>query len=162
MPAIESPVEGHADQHRPLATYGVLVALFNAAFVGFLVLAGRRGRLPARYDTRDLVLLGVATFKISRLLAKDRVTSVIRAPFTRFEEDAGHGEVEEAARGTGAQRAIGELLICPYCLAQWVATALVAGLALAPRSTRAVAAAFTIFGLSDVVQLAYSAAEQKT
>jgi len=162
MPSIDV-TSGHSpDQHRPLTAYGVFVALFNTLFVAFLVAAGRRGRLPARYTNQDLVLLGIATFKISRLLAKDRVTSVIRAPFTRFQEDAGHGEVDEAARGSGPRRAIGELLICPYCLAQWIAAALVAGLVLAPRSTRAVAALFTIFGLSDVVQLAYATAQQKT
>jgi hypothetical protein len=156
----ETASHGHADQHRPLLAYGVLVALFNAAFVAFLVLAGRRGRLPERYDTRDLVLLGVATFRLSRLLTKDRVTSGLRAPFTRFEDDTGHGEVEESARGTGARRAIGELLVCPYCLSQWIAAALVAGLAIAPRVTRAVAAIFTVAGLSSIVQLAYGTARR--
>ncbi len=94
-------VDGHADQYRPLAGYSVLAAAFNALFIAFLVLAGRRGRLPERYATRDLALLGAATFKLSRLIAKDRVTSFLRAPFTRFQQDSGHGEVEEAARGRG-------------------------------------------------------------
>jgi hypothetical protein len=44
---------------------------------------------------------------------------VLRAPFTRFQDDTGYGEVEEAARGTGFRRAIGELLICQYCVSQW-------------------------------------------
>jgi hypothetical protein len=157
---LKSPAEGHAEQERPLAAYGVAIALFNALFVAFLVIAGRRGRLPARYSPRDLVLLGVATLKLSRLITKSRVMSAVRAPFTRFQGDAGHGEVDEAARGTGPRRAIGELLICPYCLAQWIAAALLAGLVVAPRSTRAVAAMFTIFGVSDVVQAAYARARQ--
>jgi hypothetical protein len=155
-------VADHADQYRPLAGYSMLAAAFNALFVAFLILAGRRGRLPERYGTGDLMLLGAATFKLSRLIAKDRVTSFLRAPFTRFQEDSGHGEVAEAARGRGLQRAVGELVVCPYCLAQWVAASLVAGLAVAPRATRAVAAVFTIFGLSDVVQIAYSKLEQSS
>ncbi len=155
-------VDDHADQHRPLAGYSLLAVAFNALFVAFLVLAGRRGRLPERYGTRDLMLLGAATFKLSRLLAKDRVTSFLRAPFTRFQEDTGHGEVAEAARGRGLQRAVGELVVCPYCLAQWVAAALVVGIAVAPRATRAVAAVFTVFGLSDIVELAYSKLEQSS
>jgi hypothetical protein len=106
-------IEGHSDRYRPLGAYALLAAIFNASFVAFLVAAGRRDALPERYGTRDLVLLGVATFKFSRPIAKDRVTSFLRAPFTRFEEDSGHGEVEEATRGTGLQRAVGELLICP-------------------------------------------------
>jgi Protein of unknown function (DUF1360) len=59
-----------------------------------------------------------------------------RAPFTRFQDDAGAGEVNEAARGHGLQRAIGELLVCPYCLDLWIAAAFTAGLLVAPRATR--------------------------
>jgi hypothetical protein len=98
---------------------------------------------------------------MSRLLAKDRVTSVLRAPFTRFQEDTGRGEVSEAACGKGIQRAIGERLICEYCLAQWVAAGFALGHALAPRETRLVAATFAVFGASDVLNLAYPAAQQR-
>jgi hypothetical protein len=158
---VPDPLAGHSDQHRPLGAYGLLTAIFNIAVVALVVVAGRRGRLPQRYGAGDLVLVAAATAKLSRLVARDRVTSAIRAPFTRFEEDAGHGEVDEAARGRGLQRAIGELVVCPYCLAQWIAAALVAGLALAPRATRAVAAIFTVFGLSDLLQLGRSALEER-
>ena len=53
------------------------------------------------------------------------MTSFLRAPFTRFQESSGQGEVvEEEPCGHGLRLAVGELLVCPYCLAQWVATAL--------------------------------------
>ena len=152
---------GHADQHRPLGSYGVLVALFNGALGAGLLAASRSGRLPERYGARDVVLLGVATFRLSRLIAKDRVTSVVRAPFTRFQEDVGHGEVAEAARGVGPRRAIGELLVCDYCLAPWVAAPGVLGLAFAPRATRAVASLFCVHAVADVLQLAYSRALER-
>jgi hypothetical protein len=58
--------------------------------------------LPERPSAADIALAGIATHKVTRLIAKDRVTSFIRAPFTRYQEPAGHGELEEAARGTGA------------------------------------------------------------
>jgi hypothetical protein len=79
-----------------------------------LVAARARDRLPDRLGAGDVALLATATAKLSRVIAKDRVTSTLRAPFTRFQEDTGRGEVSEAARGRGAQRAIGELLICEY------------------------------------------------
>lgn len=142
----------HAEQHRPLLAYGGLTVAFNG-LVGAFLLLGRR-RLPDRYGAGDLALGALATAKASRLIARDRVTAVVRAPFTRFQGDAAHGEVEEAARGTGARRAIGELLVCPYCLAQWVAAAFVGGLSFAPRATRALGAIFAVFQLSDFVQLA--------
>lgn len=159
--AARAAVAGHSDQYRPLGGYAVLAAVFNGLFVAFLAAAGRRGRLPEGYAARDLLLLGAATFKFSRLVTKDRVTAFVRAPFTRFEDDTGHGEVDEKARGRGVQRAMGELLVCEYCLAQWVAAAFVAGLAVAPRATRATAAVYTVFGLSDLVGYAYSAAEDR-
>ena len=65
--------------------------------------------------TGDLLLVGIATHKLSRLLAKDKVTSFIRAPFTRYQEPSGQGEVEEEPYGHGLHLAVGELLVCPYC-----------------------------------------------
>jgi hypothetical protein len=117
------------------------------------------GELPERPAASDVALVTVATHKAARLLAKDRVASTIRAPFTRFQDDAGAGEVSEAARGRGLRRAFGELLVCPYCLSVWIAGAFSAGLIVAPRPTRWVAAVLaTAFG-SDLLQIAYKKAE---
>jgi hypothetical protein len=101
----------------------------------------------------------VATHKLSRLIARDRVTSAFRAPFTRFQGDAGPGEVNEAARGHGLRRAIGELLVCPYCLDLWVSAGLVGGLIAAPRSTRWIASVFGAMAAADVLQMAHAKAE---
>jgi hypothetical protein len=109
----------------------------------------------------DLVTIGVASHKLSRLIAKDKVTSPLRAPFTEFDERGGPAEFEESARGTGLRRAIGELLICPYCLGLWVVAALSLGLLFAPRLTRLVASAFSALTISDFLQIAYKAAEEK-
>ena len=158
--AVAQPFEGHADQYRPFGGYAALVGAFNLSKAAFLVAAERRGRLPERYPLADLALLSAGTFKLSRLIAKDRVTSVLRGPFTTFQDDVGHGEVDEAARGRGLRRAVGELLVCDYCLGQWVAAAYLAGYAVAPRPTRAVAALFTVYGAADVLQLGYSRLEQ--
>lgn len=150
---MDDPTSGHADQYRPLAGYGALIVAFNAAVGAGLVAAARNDRLPERYGVGDLALASVATYKVSRLITKDRVTSALRAPFTRFQEDSGHGEVEEAARGTGLRRAVGELLVCPDCIGQWVAAGFLGGLVAAPRPTRAVAAMFTIYAAADALQL---------
>jgi hypothetical protein len=95
------------------------------------------------------------------MVAKDRATSFIRAPFTRYQEASGHGEVEEQPRGSGLRLAIGELLVCPYCLAQWLSAAFAVGLVAAPRATRFVAGIYVAETLSDVLQLAYRAAEDR-
>lgn len=158
MAGAYDPREGH-----PLASYAVLTATFGAALAGSLLLARARGReLPERIPARDVVLAGIATHKLSRLLAKDRVTSAIRAPFTEFQDAAGHGEVRERARGRGLQRAIGELLVCPFCLGQWVAGAFTVGYVAAPRLTRVLAAMWTAEAIADAAQLAYVAAEERS
>ncbi len=80
-------------EDRPVVSYGVLMAGFvgvSAAFSGWVARSNRE--LPEQLSSRDLALITVATHKASRLLAKDRVTSAVRAPFTRFEEEGGPGE----------------------------------------------------------------------
>ena len=154
--------ERYSDAPMPLRDYAGLVALFNVAMVGGLALAERSGRsIPERVGVGDLVLMGVATHKLSRLITKDRVTSFARAPFTRYEEPAGHGEIEEHARGTGMRRAVGQLLTCPYCISQWVAGGFTVGLVAAPRPTRLAAALFAAIAISDGLQLAWKAAETR-
>jgi hypothetical protein len=145
-----------AHEHRPLAAYAALSTGLTAAFAAATAAAARRrGGLPESYRMRDLALAGIATHKISRTLAKEKVTSWVRAPFTRFQEPAGFGELDEQPRGTGMQRAIGELLVCPYCLGHWVASAFGVGLIGAPRTTRLVAFVFTAETIADFLQLAY-------
>lgn len=150
------------DEHRPLAGYAALTSVFGAAMTGGLVAARRSGRgLPEQFAVQDVLMAGIATQKVSRLIAKDKVTSTVRAPFTRFQEKSGHGEVEEAARGRGLRHATGELLVCPYCVAQWVAGAFTLGYVFAPRLTRLLAAMWTVHAVADIAQLAYAAAEDR-
>jgi hypothetical protein len=143
---------GHSDQYRPLGGYAALMGAFGTLSAAGLVAADRGGVLPEGFHAADLGLAAIATYKLSRLVSRDRVTSALRAPFTRFQGDAGHGEVDEAARGRGLRRAVGELLVCPDCLGLWVAGAFTAGLVAHPRATRTVAAAFTIHAVSDALQ----------
>jgi hypothetical protein len=157
------PFAGYAPRdERPLGAYTALTAAFGVGLAGALIGLKASGReLPERPSAGDLVLAGVATHKVSRLLAKDKVTSFLRAPFTRFQEPSGQGEVEEAPRGTGLRLAVGELLVCPYCVAQWVAAAFACGMVGAPRLTRFIAGVYAAETVSDFLQLAYSAAEER-
>ncbi|HEX8752359.1 MAG TPA: DUF1360 domain-containing protein, partial [Solirubrobacterales bacterium] len=139
----------------------LLMASFSAAFAAALTLIGRRRGLPERVGGGDVALLGVASHKLSRLVAKDKVTSPLRAPFTELEGSGGPAELEEQARGRGLRRAVGELLICPYCLGLWVAAGFSLGLLVAPRATRVVASVLAALTLSDFLQIAYKAAEEK-
>jgi hypothetical protein len=141
--------------------YAALLALYSVALGGFLLWRQRMKRLPTRISATDLLLVGVATHKGSRLLAKDKVTAPLRRPFAEYEEPAGPGGVEDTPRGSGMRHAIGELLVCPYCLGQWVATAFACGLLVAPRLTRFVASILAVVTASDFLQVVYKAGEEK-
>lgn len=147
---------------RPLGGYLALMSVYAGATGGALIALRRAGKpLPERISPGDVVLIGVASHKISRTLTKDRVTSFLRAPFTRFQEPSGKGEVEEEPRGEGLQLAVGELLVCPYCVGQWVATGLTLGIVASPRLTRVLSTVFVANTLSDFLQAAYRAAEAR-
>ncbi len=149
------------ETERPIGGYTALTGLFAGLCVAFAEWMRRSGRqLPERVGGADLALITIATHKLSRLITKERVTSALRRPFTRYQRDGGPGEVEEEARGRGLRRAIGELLICPYCVGMWIAAAFTAGLVVAPRPTRWIASALTALFGSDLLQIAYKRAEQ--
>ena len=155
--------EGYAEpqERPPFRTYAALAAVFNTGFAGALLTAKRSGRLPENISTRDVVLIGTASHKLSRLLAKDKITTFLRAPFTEYQGRAGPAEVEERSRGGEVRGAIGELLICPYCLGLWAAGAFHVGLLFAPRVTRVATSTLTALTLSDFLQIAYKAAEDR-
>lgn len=148
------------EKRDSLRGYGVLMGVFGSlasAFATWFRASGRQ--LPDRIEGRDLLLVTVASHKASRMISKDRVTSPLRVPFARYEGDAGAGEVREKPRGTGLRRAIGELLLCPYCLGMWTSSALIAGLLVVPRFTRWLATVLVVFFGSETLQIAYKKAE---
>jgi hypothetical protein len=91
----------------------------------------------------------------------DSASSPLRAPFTRYKGVSGPAELAEEARGGGVRKAVGELVTCPFCLSQWVATGFVLGFALAPRPTRMAASVFASLALADFLQFGYVWAERK-
>ena len=156
------PFSGYDGEDQPLAGRITLVAAFGASLAAATLAARATGRQPPeRPHPADVLMVGVATHKLSRLLTKSKATSFVRAPFTEFEHPKGHGEVEERPRGRGARRAVGELLVCPYCLSQWISAGFAAGLVLAPRATRLIAATYSAQALADFLQLVYLAAEKR-
>jgi len=140
--------------HR-IVGYLTLLSLYGGA-LGAAALIGRGREMPDRYGVQDLVVGAVATHKFTRLLAKDGVTTPLRAPFTQFEDNAGSAEVNEHPREGHLTHVPGEVLSCPFCLAPWVATAYAVGLALNPRLARAWASTFAVVAGSDWLQQGYA------
>ncbi len=148
-------------EERPLGSYAGLLATYLTA-VSALIFAGRvrRVRLPERIPASDLALLTIGVFRASRLITKDSVTAVARAPFTEFKEPAGHGEVNEEVIGTGLRHAVGELISCPFCISVWLATVGMFAMLASPRATRVVCSILSAVAGADALQFAYSAMGQ--
>jgi len=135
-----------------------LLGAYAVSGAGLAALLVTRRKVP-RLTAGDIALMSVATFKLSRVIARDPITSPLRAPFTSFEGPADTpSELRETVRGSGLRKAVGELLTCPFCTGQWVATALIAGMLVAPRETRVATSLLTATAVADGLHLAYSAA----
>lgn len=150
---------GGTEPRERLAPYLLLTGSYAAVLGAFVWRF--RDRLPETISAGDLALIGVASHKTSRALSTDKVTAPLRAPFTEHEGEAGPGELEESPRGTGLRHTVGELIVCPFCLDQWVATGYAAGLVVAPRATRFVASVMATVAISDFLHIGYKTAEQQ-
>lgn len=131
---------------RPLPQYAALATVFTGALGTFVVLA--RDRLPEEIGLHDLGRIGLASYKLGRLVAREDVTAWVRAPVTQ-DEDA----QEPVQRGTA--RVLGELVTCPYCIGLWVSAGLTAALAVRPRETRLVATVFGAQAVADFLNAAF-------
>jgi hypothetical protein len=119
-------------EEQLLTEYATLLGFYLASAAVVTGIAVQQNRLPRKVGLLDLALLGIATHKLSRIVAKDRITGILRAPFVNYIRSSGAAEVEEDPRGRGFQRGVGHLISCPYCLAPWCATALSFGFLFGP------------------------------
>jgi hypothetical protein len=104
----------------------------------------------------ELLVLGLASFRVGRMIAFEGVAAPLREPFTVTQPDpSGVGQTVVAA-GEGTRRVFGELVSCPICVGTWVAAGLVYGTHLLPRPTRLF---LSIMATTGVAELCYSLTE---
>ncbi|MFF8772599.1 DUF1360 domain-containing protein [Kitasatospora sp. NPDC015120] len=148
------------DGEQPIGGYLAATAAYLGGVGTLAVLARRTGRALPAPGPWDVALTAGAVHRLSRLIAKDPVTSPLRLPFTRFRGASGPAELAEDVRGTGTRKAVGELITCPFCTGLWVATALTAGQVLAPAPTRLLCAGLSALTAADFLHFARVAAQQ--
>jgi hypothetical protein len=147
MPSNRSAPEDLTERRT---TYIGLNGLFLALLAAF---AHRQRNKRDNLELRpfDLALLGLATLRLGRLIAYDKVFETWRLPVAKTQPDeSGAGDVV-VPKGRGFQRALGELISCPICAGTWVAAALVYGLRIAPRFTRALLAIMSAVGIAELL-----------
>ena len=142
--------------------YGAYAAIMGT-FVGGLAVAGLLARAldrdPQEHTALDLVALGAATFKASRTISHDEVTSFLREPFV---EGHAHEGGEEPVANGGMQQAIGELVTCSRCIGTWVAAGLATTQILAPRFGRLLTWTLGSAGVNDFLQAGFAALAHKS
>jgi hypothetical protein len=141
----------------PYRSYATILS----TYVGGLATAGALSRLVGRdpqcNTTLDLVVLAAATFKASRTLSHDQVTSFVRAPFVKGDAYAGG---EEPVEG-GMEQAIGELVTCSRCVGTWVAAGLTSTQILAPRFGRLLTWSLAAAAANDFLQAGFAGLTRK-
>jgi hypothetical protein len=142
----------------PYGAYATIMGVFAAGLAGAGGLARIFDRNPACQTPLDFVVLSAASFKASRTLTSDEVTSFMREPFVRGRAHTGEGE--EPIEG-GFHQAIGELITCSRCAGTWAAAGLAATQILAPRFGRLLTWSFAAAAANDFLQAGFTALAEK-
>ena len=142
-----------------IAAYAAIMGTFGAGIAGAGLLAKALGRDPQEHRPIDLAMLGLATFKASRTISRDEVTSFLRDPFV---EGVAHEGGEEPVETGDLRQAIGELVTCSRCIGTWVAAALTTTQVVAPRFGRLLTWTLAAAGANDYLQATFAALTNKS
>lgn len=136
----------HTERLAPYAFFLAGYAIFWCTFLLVMLLSG--AGWPVSIPAVDLLLLSLATFRLTEIVTEEKVACWLRRPFCEqrivVRED-GKEDVEEVPTGSGLRRAAGEMILCPWCAGVWIATLLCFLYVLLP-------------GFAHVVLLAFGAA----
>jgi Protein of unknown function (DUF1360) len=145
-------------QTPPYRAYAAIMGTFAGGLALAGALAHVLGRDARDHDTLDLAVLGLATYKASRTISRDEVTSFLREPFV---EGEAHEGGEEPVETGDLRQAIGELVTCSRCIGTWVAAALAVLQTLTPRFGRLLTWTLAAAGLNDWLQAGFAALTHK-
>ena len=127
---------------RPV-DYAALNAVWAALAMG--VLAATSDDAPPR---GELPVLGLATFALTKALAKEKVGTWVREPLVH--------EDSRRPKGSRLRYAAGELLTCTRCLGTWSSLGLVGLRVARPREGRIVTTVLAGAALNDWLQASFT------
>ena len=99
----------------------------------------------------ELPVFGLATFTLTKALAKEKVGAWAREPLV---EDGSDGD--RHPRGRGLRYVLGELVTCPRCLGTWSSLGLVGLRVARPREGRIVAGILATAAINDILQTSFT------
>ena len=128
--------------------YAALSAGWGALLGAVLVAARDKGEEPV--SSAEVPALGLATFALSKLVAKEKVDAWVREPFVEEHPDG------RRPKGTGLRYAVGEMLTCTRCVGVWSALGLTALRVTRPREARVVNTVLGASAINDVAQAGFT------
>lgn len=129
--------------------YAALSAGYGAMPSALAVAARDHGQDPVR--PAELPVLGLATFSLSKLVAKEKVDSWVREPFLEERPDG-----ERRPKGRGLRYAMGELLSCSRCVGTWSAMGVIGMRLLRPKEARVLVPLLAAAAINDWLQSGFT------
>jgi hypothetical protein len=129
--------------------YAALSAGYGALTGALLVAARAKDAQAIRAS--ELPVMGLATFALAKLVAKEKVDSWVREPFL---EEKPNGE--RRPKGKRLRYAVGELLSCTRCVGSWSALGLVGMRLLRPREAQVVLPVLALAAANDWLQTGFT------
>lgn len=97
-----------------------------------------------------LLMISLASFRVTRLIVFDKITEFIRAPFFDIVMDG--EESFFVPKSTGLKKWIGGLLDCYWCTGFWVSLGLFSLVKLLPEIGEPIIVVFAIAGLASFIE----------
>jgi hypothetical protein len=130
--------------------YAALTAGYGA-LLGAIVLGAREHPEGAWDEVRqEIPALGLATFALSKLIAKEKVETWMREPFVEETADG------QRPKGSRLRYAVGELLTCTRCVGAWSSLGLVALRVTRPREAKVVTAVLATSAVNDFLHASFA------
>jgi hypothetical protein len=130
--------------------YATLSAGYGA-LTGALLVATRTRKDVETIRPAELPVMGLATFALAKLIAKEKVDSWVREPFLEERPDG-----ERRPKGRRLRYAVGELLSCTRCVGSWSALGLVGLRMLRPREAQVVLPVLALAAANDWLQSGFT------
>lgn len=106
-------------------------------------------------DVFEFIILFLASFRLTRLMVYDKITSVLRSPFHEvIEEVLSDGSTQEFLhiKGKGLRLWIGELLSCHWCMGIWCTCLLYFGYVFWPLGFEPINYVLAIAGCASILE----------
>lgn len=138
---VPRPVDEHrAHSHSGDRTFAALLGVYAAAVgISSTGIKLTDARLPDRFATTDMALLGVATHQITKVLATSPFAGPLRSGLRR------------CGRSPESRDTLAAVATCPQCLTFWAATGITFASVQAPRQTRVAVAILVTMASSDLL-----------